>query len=107
MIGLGAVVSLAAPLLAQEADGRVYGKALVETNCSPCHAVGASDASRHPAAPPFRDLPARYPIDALEEAFVEGISTGHPDMPEFIATPEQSAAILDYIDSLDPRRGPN
>ncbi len=78
------------------------GKALVETNCARCHAVGADDASTHPEAPPFRDLQKRYPLDALEEAFVEGIAVGHPDMPLFIASPEQIEAIIDYIGTLSP-----
>ena len=92
---------VAAP--AQPADPVLaYGKALVEANCAFCHGVGPADASRHPEAPPFRTLWERYPIDALEESFAEGIATGHPDMPQFTATPEQLAAILDYIASLQP-----
>ena len=78
-----------------------YGKALVEANCAACHGVGTDDVSRHAEAPPFRTLLERYPVDALEESFVEGITVGHPDMPEFIATPQQIAAIIDYIGSLD------
>ena len=76
------------------------GKALVEANCGRCHATGSVDKSSHPDAPAFRTLSQRYPLDALEEAFAEGISTGHPDMPEFVATPGQIAAIIDYIGSL-------
>lgn len=79
-----------------------YGKSLVERNCSRCHAVALTDESTHPAAPPLRNLSQRYPIDALAEAFVEGISTGHPDMPEFILETEQTDAIITYIESLDP-----
>jgi len=42
-----------------------------------------------------------FPMDALEEAFADGrIYSGHPDMPEFIATPEQVDAIIGYIASL-------
>jgi cytochrome c len=42
-----------------------------------------------------------FPMDALEEAFADGrIYSGHPDMPEFIATPEQVDAIIAYIASL-------
>jgi mono/diheme cytochrome c family protein len=37
----------------------------------------------------------------LEEALAEGISTGHPDMPEFVADPDQIDAILAYIESLN------
>ena len=78
------------------------GKALVETNCAQCHGVGETDASPHPAAPPFRELSERYPIDALEEAFAEGIVTGHEDMPEFEATPQQIADIIAYLASIQP-----
>ncbi|MAW88660.1 MAG: cytochrome C [Phyllobacteriaceae bacterium] len=87
--------------LAQEAD-IAHGKALVETNCAQCHGVGETDASPHPAAPPFRELSERYPIDALEEAFAEGIVTGHEDMPEFEATPQQIADIIAYLASIQP-----
>jgi cytochrome c len=76
------------------------GKALVEGNCARCHATGKTGNSTHPDAPPFRILSQRYPLDSLEEALAEGISTGHPDMPEFVATPDQISAIIDYIGSL-------
>lgn len=98
-----ALLAGASPALASEDAQVAYGRALVEANCAGCHAVGATDDSRHAEAPAFRTLSERYPLDALEEAFVEGIATGHPDMPEFIATPEQIAAIIDYIASLEPR----
>lgn len=100
------LLASAAPAWSQEGDQQegdkwlAYGKALVETNCAVCHGVGATDESRHAEAPPFRVLMERYPVDALEETFVEGITVGHPDMPEFIATPDQIAAIIDYIASL-------
>jgi len=100
---LAVFMAAALPAGAQEDDPVIaYGKALVEANCAACHGIGAADASHHPEAPPFRTLWERYPIDALEESFVEGIATGHPDMPQFTATPEQLAAILDYIASLQP-----
>jgi cytochrome c len=42
-----------------------------------------------------------FPMDALEEALpTAGSIPGHPDMPEFIATPEQVDAIIAYIASL-------
>lgn len=76
------------------------GRRLVESNCARCHAIGETDRSAHPEAPPFRGLWKRYPLDALDEAFAEGIYTGHPDMPEFLATPEQIEAIINYIGGL-------
>ena len=82
------------------ADPISHGKALVEANCAGCHAVGSTDKSSHPDAPAFRTLSQRYPLTDLEEAFAEGISTGHPDMPEWVATPDQIEAIIAYIGSL-------
>ena len=80
-----------------------HGKELVELNCSPCHAVGTTGDSPHHDAPRFRELSERYPIEALEEAFVEGIETGHPDMPSFVATPDQIADIISYIESIQAK----
>ena len=91
----------ASPALAQTDYERImHGKELVEANCSKCHGVSLKDKSSHEKAPVFRSLAKRYPIEALEEAFAEGIYTGHPDMPEFAATPEQVAAIVAYISSI-------
>ena len=97
---------MAAALLLVASVGRAHaenaGKLLVEANCARCHAIGREDFSRHPEAPPFRNLADRYPLDALEEAFIEGISVGHPDMPEFIASPGQIEPIIDYIGTIQP-----
>lgn len=93
---------LASPTWADD-DLIARGKALVETNCARCHAIGLTGESPHPDAPAFRTLSRNYPIESLAEALAEGISTGHPDMPEFVATPEQIDAILAYIGSLGPR----
>jgi mono/diheme cytochrome c family protein len=90
-----------APASAQEPEEIDQGRQLVEANCGTCHAVGAADASPHKDAPLFRALSDSFPMDALEEAFADGrIYSGHPDMPEFIATPEQVDAIVAYIASL-------
>ncbi|MCP3056506.1 c-type cytochrome [Aurantimonas marianensis] len=84
----------------QQTEQIASGRALVEDNCIRCHGIGEADESSHPDAPEFRALSKRYPIEALGEAFVEGIVTGHPDMPEFVATPVQTAAIIAYIESI-------
>lgn len=95
------LASGANPAWAQSGDELKAGQELVEVNCGKCHAVGVADASPHQAAPPFRKLSDSFPMDALEEAFSDGrIYSGHPDMPEFIATPEQVDAIIAYIASL-------
>jgi hypothetical protein len=53
-------------------------------------------------APPFRDLPQKYPIEMLAEALAEGIMTGHPAMPNFAFEPPDIDALLTYIDTLSP-----
>jgi mono/diheme cytochrome c family protein len=100
---MGAALMLSIPVIshAEEADIE-HGKALVEANCARCHGIGADDESAHPDAPEFRTLSERYPVDALEEAFAEGIVTGHPDMPEFEATPKQILDIIGYLASIQP-----
>ncbi|MFU0504655.1 c-type cytochrome [Pseudaminobacter sp. NGMCC 1.201702] len=85
---------------ADDGRQRSYGEMSVKQNCSRCHAVALTDESAHPEAPAFRNLSQRYPIEALAEALAEGISVGHPDMPEFRAEPEEIGAIIAYIESL-------
>ncbi len=77
-----------------------HGRRLVSENCAACHAIGLEDESTHPEAPAFRTLSQKYPIEALEEAFAEGIETGHPDMPVFDADMIQIEDILAYLQSI-------
>jgi cytochrome c2 len=76
------------------------GASLAETYCGSCHATDLRSLSPHPQAPPFRELHLRYDVTDLMEALVEGLSTGHPDMPEFEFDPEQASAIIAYLQSL-------
>lgn len=77
-----------------------HGKRLVQENCATCHAIGMEDTSSHKEAPPFRKLGEFYPIEALEEAFAEGIETGHPDMPVFEVDIIDLQDMLAYIESI-------
>jgi len=89
------------PVLAQErGKPAARGESLLTANCARCHAVGRTGASPHQAAPPFRTLSRKYKIEGLAEALAEGISTGHPDMPEFVFPPEDVGAIIDYLKSI-------
>ncbi|PCJ91009.1 MAG: cytochrome C [Hyphomicrobiales bacterium] len=76
------------------------GKELANTYCARCHAVGTDDSSTHPHSPPFRIISKMYPIENLEEAFAEGIYTGHPDMPAFEFSVEKLTALLEYMRSI-------
>jgi tetratricopeptide (TPR) repeat protein len=93
-------LGVAESLLA-EAERRVQqGKALVEKNCSPCHAVGAIGASPNKKAPEFRNLHARHPSLALREPLSRGIAAPHDEMPHFALSGSQIDTIIAYINSL-------
>ncbi|MBK3425862.1 c-type cytochrome, partial [Methylobacterium ajmalii] len=77
------------------------GAALARTHCARCHAVGRTGPSPLRAAPPFRDLHARYPVEELAESLAEGIRTGHPGMPEFRFDPDQAEDLIRYLKSLE------
>lgn len=81
------------------------GQRLAEIHCARCHAIGADGEGRHPMAPPFRTLSRNYPLNALEEAFAEGILVGHRDMPEFQLDPRQIDDLVAYLNSVQEQRG--
>lgn len=81
------------------------GRDLVLRNCGMCHATGVLDESPAVAAPPLRALARRYPVDSLGEALAEGIVTGHRDMPEFVFDPNDIAAIVRYLESIQTQAG--
>lgn len=77
------------------------GFAILQTNCARCHAIKRVGSSPLPAAPPFRTLHERYPVESLQESLAEGIVTGHPDMPEFRFNPDQVGDVIAYLKSLE------
>jgi mono/diheme cytochrome c family protein len=94
------VLNLGAAALGAQSSDIDSGKTILEKKCARCHAIGRTDQSHHPQAPPFRDVVKRYPVEDLAEALAEGIVSGHPDMPEFVFQPDEINAILAYLDSL-------
>ncbi len=98
--GLAAMLFLTSSALAiTPAEQR--GKSFVLTNCSRCHSIDKVSPSPLKIAPPFRDLHKKYPIETLQESLAEGISTGHPTMPEFRLEPDQINDVLSYLKSLE------
>jgi len=77
------------------------GLAFARANCAACHAIDRSSESPLKAAPPFRTLHRRYPVEALAEALAEGISTGHPTMPEFSLAPAQIGDLIAFLKTLE------
>jgi len=76
------------------------GRALAESQCSACHAIGAAGASPRPDAPPLRTVLARYPAEPLADAFMEGLKVGHPDMPAFALTPIEADSLIAYLKTI-------
>ena len=79
------------------------GEELLARNCASCHAIGRIGESPDKAAPRFRMLGQRYPVDSLEEALGEGIMSGHPEMPEFSFDARDVGAIIAYLKSIQQR----
>jgi cytochrome c len=80
----------------------VAGHDILRANCARCHAIDMKGSSPEPKAPPFREVVKKYDPSALEEALAEGIVTGHEKMPQFQFAPEQIAAIVSYLSTLQP-----
>jgi len=76
------------------------GKLIAEKYYSRCHAIGPNDISPHKSAPSFRYISRKWPLSYLEEALAEGITVGHPDMPEFKFEPEQISSLLSFLQWL-------
>ena len=94
------VLMLMTPALAvSPAEQR--GKTFALTNCTRCHSIDRVTPSPLKIAPPFRILHNRYPIETLAEALAEGITTGHPTMPEFQLEPDQINDLLSFLKTLE------
>lgn len=93
---IGVAAALLAAGAANAADAE-KGRMFLEERCAACHAIGAEGESPLAAAPAFRQLGERYPPETLEESLAEGIVTGHENMPEIVATPEQIDDIVAWF----------
>ena len=99
------IVSLLAALAAgssaaQAQDPVRHGQALIAEFCGRCHAVGTKGKSRHPDAPPFRTLGRKIDLDEFPRTLERGISSGHPDMPEFKFSSEDARAVRAYLRAI-------
>ena len=79
------------------------GKAILQEKCARCHAVEAVGTSPLAAAPPLREIYARYALRELQERFSEGLASRHKDMPQIQFSDEDTHAILTYLYALAVR----
>jgi len=96
-------ISSIATTISTSADeqGVRRGKAIAVARCSYCHSIERAGRSSRAAAPPFRTLHKKYPVETLEDALAEGMSTGHPRMPEFRLDPDQVGDFISFLKSLE------
>ena len=100
--GIGLALALGPEAVAYGQSPAVQrGLVFVRTHCARCHAIDRVSPSPFSIAPPLRELHKRYPVESLEEAFAEGITTGHPSMPEFRLDPGQIGDVIAFLKSLE------
>ena len=97
-ISLMLIAGAALPALAQDPVRR--GHSLVQELCARCHAVGATGRSRHISAPPFRALGRSFDLDQFPRLLERGISSNHPDMPEFKFGEDDARAVRAYLRTI-------
>ena len=89
--------SAASTVSAQAAD---RGQQFAAGTCASCHATGQVGASPMAAAPPFREIAHRYPLDELETRLAEGLTTTHPAMPPFVFRASEIDDLIAYLQTL-------
>jgi mono/diheme cytochrome c family protein len=83
---------------AQNSERR--GRAVVLEFCARCHAIGKTGKSPHASAPPFRTLGRSFDLDQFPRLLERGISSGHPDMPEFKLSADDALAVSAYLRTI-------
>ena len=107
MLIVAAVAACATPEEGAHEARLARGRDLAAAQCAVCHAIARTGDSPRRDAPPFRRLSRNYRVADLEEALAEGISVGHPAMPQFAFAPEDVDALIGYLQSIQeaPREG--
>jgi cytochrome c len=87
---------------AAAADEREAGQAILERNCSRCHAVVAGQPSPLAEAPNLYTVLGTYPWERLEVELSEGIGSRHKDMPQIQFSIEDIERIYYYLHDRRP-----
>ena len=97
---LSAVMLLSFGFAASAQEPVRHGRALLKEFCARCHAIGKSGRSPHAGAPPFNTLGRSFDLDEFPRLLERGISSGHPDMPEFKFSEDDAIAVQAYLRSI-------
>jgi len=102
-LGLMLLCALAAPSHALDSEQK-RGKALLQSLCSRCHAIGPTGASPHPDAPPFRTFgDSKLYDEDFAQRLQTGLSTIHKDMPSFQFDRPDAEAVVNYLKAIQVR----
>ena len=93
-----ALLILGSAVQAQEPSR--HGRAVLKEFCARCHAIGKTGNSRQPSALPFRNLGRSFDLDQFPRALERGISSTHPDMPEFKFSEDDARAVRAYLRTI-------
>jgi mono/diheme cytochrome c family protein len=100
IVGLLAPLSVIAAAQAQTEDPVRHGRALVGEFCARCHAVARFGKSPDRNAVPFRTLGRNFDLDQLPRLLERGISSTHPDMPDFKFSEDDAHDATAYVRSI-------
>ncbi len=107
-ISLALLVACAWSVAAHALDReQQHGKALLESLCARCHAVGETGRSPHADAPPFRSFgdDKLYDND-FAQRLQDGLSTIHKDMPTFQFSRTDAEAAVNYLKAIQEHKKP-
>ena len=95
------VFSVAAPLSLRAEDAKLLrGKSLLAEKCARCHSIDAQGDSPLKAAPPMRDIYARFAPTELKVELMEGMVSRHRQMPQIDFSEKDAHAIVLYLYAL-------
>jgi mono/diheme cytochrome c family protein len=105
-LGFAAVLLLDAVPLDAAGSARLAarGRAVLQQNCARCHAIDSSGDSPMQAAPPMREIYARFAPRELQAELSEGMVSHFRDMPQIEFASEDVDAILAYLYQLSARQ---
>ena len=101
-LGFAAVLLLDAVPLDAAGSARLAarGRAVLQQNCARCHAIDSSGDSPMQAAPPMREIYARFAPRELQAELSEGMVSHFRDMPQIEFSSEDVDAIMAYLYQL-------
>ena len=81
-----------------------HGKALLQTHCASCHAVGKTGKSPLVEAPPFRTFGDKLYDTDFVQRLQDGLTTIHPGMPTFRFDRPDAEAAVNYLKAIQQRK---